>query len=116
MKKERSYGGYQRPGSNTIVLTGDPILIWLFALPFLLVGLLFVAAPWGLASNSALLSIPTKLIISAMGLAATMVAVFIFRSGLSQVLLDRGSNRIPELRPRNRMDGWAGRAGFRRSP
>lgn len=94
MKKERSYGGYQRPGSNTIVLTSDPIIIWLFALPFLLVGLLFVAAPWGLASNSAQLSIPTKLIISAMGLAATMVAVFIFRSGLAQVLLDRSSNRI----------------------
>ena len=89
MKKERSHGGYQRPGSNTIVLSSDPILIWLFALPFLLVGLLFVAAPWGLASNSAQIPIGIKLVISAMGLGSAMVAVLIFRAGLAQVLLDR---------------------------
>ncbi len=94
MKKERSHGGYQRPGSNTIVLSSDPILIWLFALPFLLVGLLFVAAPWGLASNSAQIPIGIKLVISAMGLGSAMVAVLIFRAGLAQVLLDRSNNRV----------------------
>lgn len=94
MKKERSHRGYQRPGSNTIVLSSDPLLIWFFALPFLLVGLLFVAAPWGLASNSAQIPIGIKLVISAMGLGSVMVAVLIFRSGLAQVLLDRSNNRV----------------------
>jgi hypothetical protein len=86
--------GYQRPGSNTVVLHYDSVAIVVLTLPFFIVGLIFVAAPWGLASNSDKLPLVYKFVISAMGLICTSVPFIVFKNGLNETVLDRSHNRI----------------------
>ncbi|MCA0315637.1 MAG: hypothetical protein LCH63_17605 [Candidatus Melainabacteria bacterium] len=88
--KEQSYTstiGDRKP----ILLDQDPPFMMFFGIPFFLIGLLFLVAPWGLASNSDSLSIPTKLVISGMGLAAIFASMLIFRCANKISLLDRGA-------------------------
>lgn len=92
--KEKRLDGYQRPGTNTTILLRDSILIWFFALPFLFGGILFVIAPWGLASNSDQLSLVAKLALSSMGFASAFVAFYIVKAGLDEITLDRSRNRV----------------------
>lgn len=93
-RKEKRLVGYQRPGTNTTILLRDSILTWFFALPFLFGGILFVIAPWGLASNSDQLSLVAKLALSSMGFASAFVAFIIVKAGLDEILLDRSCNRV----------------------
>ncbi|MBK8224354.1 MAG: hypothetical protein IPK73_25390 [Candidatus Obscuribacter sp.] len=82
------------PGKNALILHRDSIFIWIFALPFFAVGLLFIAMPWGLASNSDQVPLWGRFLCSAMGMFSTLTALVLWRAGLDEVILDRSRNRL----------------------
>lgn len=86
--------GYQRPGKNVVVLAYDSLVLIFFSLPFLLVGILFIVMPWGLATNSDKIALGYKFLISGMGLLATLVPYAMYKTGLNETVLDRSHNRI----------------------
>lgn len=92
-EKEETTYKYE-PGKNALILHRDSIFIWIFALPFFAVGLLFTAMPWGLASNSDQMPIWAKFICSGMGMLSMLAALVIWRTGLDEVILDRSRNRL----------------------
>lgn len=75
-------------GSQKTILERDSLIIWLFALPFLLVGLLFICLPWAGVANTDHLAVAFKLLFSGMGLISVLVSVHIFRAGLTESLFD----------------------------
>ncbi|MBK7749691.1 MAG: hypothetical protein QG625_808 [Cyanobacteriota bacterium erpe_2018_sw_39hr_WHONDRS-SW48-000098_B_bin.30] len=90
IKSEESYN----PANNITVLIREPIIALIFLVLFLLVGIFFAILPWGLASNSASLSLQVKLVTSGLGLLCVALVAAVIKSGLNETVIDRNNQMV----------------------
>lgn len=94
MKYEIKSEENSNPTNNITVLSREPIIALVFLVLFLAVGILFAVLPWGLASNSAKLSLTVKLITSGLGLFCVILIAAVLKGGLSETVIDRSTQMV----------------------
>ena len=93
-KNKRHQIGNQRPSNNTVVLYDTSFATWLVIIFIFVVGLLLFMAPWTWVTSFAKFTLEPKLILSAMGMGAVLVALLMMNESLNQIILDRIKNKI----------------------